>query len=581
MKNGKRRVGALPAELEKAPTGIRGLDEITGGGLPRGRPTLVCGNPGCGKTLLGIEFLVHGALDYDEPGYFFAFEETEEELARNVTSLGFDLRRLSARNKVKTDFIPVERHEIEETGEYDLEGLFIRIGSAIDSIHAKRVVLDTIETLFAGLTNHGIVRAELRRLFRFLKAKGVTAIVTGERGKDMLTRYGLEEYVADCVIVLDNRVADQISTRRLRVMKYRGSMHGSNEYPFLITRQGISVLPVTSLGLNHDATTKRISTGVPRLDTLLGGNGYYRGSSVLISGSAGTGKSTLAVAFAAAACQRGERCLYLAFEESERQILRNMRSVGIHLEPFVKEGLLRFHAARPTCQGLESHLATIHDLVTDFKPSVAIADPVTNLLTVGTLMDVRSMMARLIDFLKSKQITFLATSLTAGGDNEQQSEIGISSLMDTWILVRNMEANGERNRGLYILKSRGMAHSNQVREFVLSDKGLRLVDVYTGQGLVLAGSARLSQEARERAEEVLHQQELEAQKAVVEEKRAAASAQITALEVQMRAAEEELKRLEIAAGLRDRAVTQDAAEISRSRMADKDLAKLSGGMHVH
>lgn len=581
MKNGKRRAGALPAELEKAPTGVRGLDEITGGGLPRGRPTLVCGNPGCGKTLLGIEFLVHGALDYDEPGYFFAFEETEEELARNVTSLGFDLRRLAARNKVKTDFIPVERHEIEETGEYDLEGLFIRIGSAIDSIKAKRVVLDTIETLFAGLTNHGIVRAELRRLFRFLKAKGVTAIVTGERGKDMLTRYGLEEYVADCVIVLDNRVADQISTRRLRVMKYRGSMHGSNEYPFLITRQGISVLPVTSLGLNHDATTKRISTGVPRLDALLGGNGYYRGSSVLISGAAGTGKSTLAVAFAAAACQRGERCLYLAFEESERQIQRNMRSVGIHLEPLVKQELLRFHAARPTCQGLESHLAAIHDLVTEFKPSVVIADPVTNLMAVGTLMDVRSMLGRLIDFLKSKQITFLATSLTAGGDTEQQSEVGISSLMDTWILVRNLEANGERNRGLYILKSRGMAHSNQVREFVLSDKGLRLVDVYTGQGMVLAGSARLSQEAREQAEEVLHQQELEAQKAVVEEKRATASAQITALEVQMRAAEEELKRLELAAALRDRTVARDAAEISRSRMADKDLAKLSGGTHVH
>ena len=581
MKNGKRRAAALPLGLEKAPTGIRGLDEITGGGLPRGRPTLVCGNPGCGKTLLGIEFLVHGALDYDEPGYFFAFEETEEELARNVTSLGFDLRRLAARNKLKTDFIPVERHEIEETGEYDLEGLFIRIGSAIDSIHAKRVVLDTVEVLFAGLSNHGIVRAELRRLFRFLKTKGVTAIVTGERGKDMLTRYGLEEYVADCVIVLDNRVADQISTRRLRVMKYRGSMHGSNEYPFLITQRGISVLPVTTLGLNHDATTKRISSGVPRLDTLLGGNGYYRGSSVLISGSAGTGKSTLAAAFAAAACQRGERCLYLAFEESERQILRNMRSVGIHLEPFVKQGLLRFHAARPTCQGLESHLAAIHDLVTELKPSVVIADPVTNLMAVGTSMDVRSMMARLIDFLKSKQITFLATSLTAGGDNEQQSEIGISSLMDTWILVRNMEANGERNRGLYILKSRGMAHSNQVREFVLSDRGLRLVDVYTGQGMVLAGSARLSQEARERAEQALHQQELAAQRAMVEEKRAAASAQITALEVQIRAAEEELKRLEIATALRDRAVTESAAEISRSRMADKDLAKLSGGMHVH
>lgn len=581
MNRRKAKVAAMPLRLEKTPTGVRGLDEITGGGLPKGRPTLVCGNPGCGKTLLGIEFLVHGAIDYDEPGYFFAFEETEEELARNVASLGIDLRRLDARGKLKTDFIPVERREIEETGEYDLEGLFIRIGSAIDSIHAKRVVLDTIEVLFAGLTNHGIVRAELRRLFRFLKDKGVTAIITGERGKDMLTRYGLEEYVADCVIVLDNRVVDQISTRRLRVVKYRGSTHGSNEYPFLITSQGISVLPVTSLGLNHDATTRRMSSGLPRLDTLLGGQGYYRGSSVLISGAAGTGKSTLAVAFAAAACQRGEPCLYVAFEESERQILRNMRSVGFHLEPFVKQGLLRFHAARPTCQGLESHLAMIHDLVTEFKPSVVVADPVTNLTTVGSVMDVRSMMARLIDFLKSRQITFLATSLTAGGDTEQQSEVGISSLMDTWILVRNMETNGERNRGLYILKSRGMAHSNQVREFVLSSKGLRLVDVYTGQGTVLAGSARLSQEARERAEETLHQQELAAQRAAVEEKRAAAAAQVTALEVQMRAAEEELKRLEIAASLRDRAVAHNAAAISQSRMADKDLVNAPGGMHVH
>jgi len=580
MKKRKPRVAAFPPVLEKAPTGIRGLDEITGGGLPRGRPTLVCGNPGCGKTLLGIEFLVHGAIDCGEPGYFFAFEETEEELARNVTSLGFDLRRLAARNQVKTDFIPVERHEIEETGEYDLEGLFIRIGSAIDSIHAKRVVLDTVEVLFAGLTNHGIVRAELRRLFRFLKDKGVTAIITGERGKDMLTRYGLEEYVADCVIVLDNRVTDQISTRRLRVVKYRGSSHGSNEYPFLITRQGISVLPVTSLGLNHDITTKRISSGVPRLDTLLGGQGYYRGSSVLISGAAGTGKSTLAVAFAAAACRRGERCLYFAFEESERQIVRNVRSVGFNLDPFLKQRLLRFHAARPTCQGLESHLAAIHDLVAEFKPSVVIADPVTNLTSVGTETDVKSMLGRLIDFVKSKQITFLATSLTAGGDDEQQSEVGISSLMDTWILVRNLEANGERNRGLYILKSRGMAHSNQIREFVLSDKGLRLVDVYTGQGMVLAGSARLSQEARDRAEEALHQQELVAQRAVVEEKRAAAAAQITALKVQMHAAEEELKRLEIAAGLRDRAIAQSAAEISRSRSADKDLTEVPGGMHV-
>lgn len=574
MKNRKPRAAVLPRGLEKAPTGIRGLDEITGGGLPRNRPTLVCGGPGCGKTLMGIEFLVHGAIDHDEPGVFLAFEETEEELARNVATLGFDLKRLAAQKKLMTDYIRVERHEIEETGEYDLEGLFIRIGAAIDAIHAKRVVLDTIEVLFAGLTNHGIVRAELRRLFRWLKEKGVTAVITGERGHDMLTRYGLEEYVADCVILLDNRMTDQISTRRLRVVKYRGSAHGSNEYPFLITSQGLSVLPVTSLGLDHEASHKRVSSGVPRLDTLLGGQGYYRGSSVLISGAAGTGKSTLAAAFAAAACQRGERCLYLAFEESQSQILRNTRSVGFQLDPFIKQGLLLFHAARPTCQGLESHLAAIHDLVTSFNPSVLIIDPVTNLTTVGSVTDVKSMLARLIDFLKRKQITLLSTSLTAGGDSEEQSEVGISSLMDTWILVRNLENNGERNRGLYILKSRGMPHSNQVREFVLSAKGIRLVDVYTGQGSVLTGSARLAQLAREQAEETLREQELEVQ-------RAAAAAQITSLQVQLRAAEQELKRLTMAAALHEQSVSQSRAEISRNRMADRDANVPPGGAHVH
>ena len=574
MKNGKPRAAVLPRGLEKAPTGIRGLDEITGGGLPRNRPTLVCGGPGCGKTLMGIEFLVHGAIDHDEPGVFLAFEETEEELARNVATLGFDLKRLAAQKKLMTDYIRVERHEIEETGEYDLEGLFIRIGAAIDAIHAKRVVLDTIEVLFAGLMNHGIVRAELRRLFRWLKEKGVTAVITGERGQGMLTRYGLEEYVADCVILLDNRMTDQVSTRRLRVVKYRGSAHGSNEYPFLITSQGLSVFPVTSLGLDHEASTKRVSSGVPRLDTLLGGQGYYRGSSVLISGAAGTGKSTRATAFAAAACQRGERCLYLAFEESQSQILRNTRSVGFHLDPFIKRGLLLFHAARPTCQGLESHLAAIHDLVTSFNPCVLVIDPVTNLTTVGSVTDVKSMLARLIDFLKMKQITLLSTSLTAGGDSEEQSEVGISSLMDTWILVRNLENNGERNRGLYILKSRGMPHSNQVREFVLSAKGIRLVDVYTGQGSVLTGSARLAQLAREQADETLRKQELEVQ-------RAAAAAQITSLQVQLRAAEQELKRLTMAAALREQSVSQSRAEISRNRRADRDANVPPGGAHVH
>ncbi len=579
MKNGKPR--SAPRALDKAPTGIRGLDEITGGGLPRNRPTLVCGSPGSGKTLLGMEFLVRGAVRYGEPGVFFAFEETEEELVQNTATLGFDLHRLSAQKKLRTEYIRIERHEIEETGEYDLEGLFIRIGAAIDAIHARRVVLDTVEVLFACLTNHGIVRAELRRLFRWLKEKQVTAVVTGERGIDTLTRFGLEEYVADCVIVLDNRVADQVSTRRLRVVKYRGSAHGANEYPFLITNEGLSVAPITSLGLQHEASTKRISSGVPRLDALLGGQGYYRGSSVLVSGAAGTGKSTLAVAFAVAACQRRERCLYLALEESASQIQRNMRSVGFHLERFVREGLLRFHAARPTCQGLESHLAAIHDAAERFKPAAVVLDPVTNLTTVGTVPEVRSVLARLIDFFKDRQITLLATSLTSGGDAEEQSEVGISSLMDTWILVRNLESNGERNRGLYILKSRGMAHSNQVREFVLSGTGIQLIDVYTGSGTALTGSARIAQMAREQAEEALRRQEVAAQRAQAEERRAAATAQIAALRIQVKAAEEELKRLALAAGIREKASARARLNLSRSRMADKNSAAPLGGALVH
>ena len=581
MHHRKAKVAALPRGLDKVPTGISGLDEITRGGLPKCRPTLVCGTAGSGKTMLAMEFLVRGAMEFDEPGVFLAFEETEEELARNVATLGFDLRRLAARKKLVTEFIRVERSEIEETGEYDLEGLFIRIGAAIDEVHAKRVVLDTLEVLFAGLTNHGIVRAELRRLFRWLKDKGVTAIVTGERGEGSLTRFGLEEYVADCVIVLDHRIVDQIATRRMRIVKYRGSAHGANEYPFLITDHGLSVMPVTSLGLDHEAPTKRVSSGVSRLDTLLAGHGYYRGSSILISGGPGTGKSTLAASFAAAACGRGERCLYLAFEESPSQILRNMRSVGIQLESFVKNGLLRFHAVRPTCQGLESHLATVDELVGTFKPSTVVADPVTNLTSIGSSLDVKAMLARLIDFLKARQITLLATSLTAGGAVEEQSEVGISSLMDTWILVRHLETNGERNRALYILKSRGMAHSNQVREFILSGSGVRLVDVYTGQGTVLTGSARVAQVARERAEEALEQQQLAVERAAAEERRAAAAAQIAALQVQMRAAEEELKRLTLVSTLRDKSVARSRLEQARSRMADKDSSVSAGGSLVH
>lgn len=555
-------------ELEKASTGVKGLDEITHGGLPKGRPTLVCGPAGCGKTLLAVEFLVRGAVEHGESGVFMAFEETEEELTKNVASLGFDLRGLEARKKLLVDYVRVERSEIEETGEYDLEGLFIRLGHAIDSIGAKRVALDTLEVLFSGLPNPLIVRAELRRLFRWLKGKGVTAIVTAERGEGSLTRHGLEEYVADCVIMLDHRVTNQMATRRLRIVKYRGSLHGTNEYPFLIDKEGFSVLPITSMGLNYQAPTDRVSTGVPRLDAMLGGKGYYRGSSVLLSGTAGTGKTSLAGAFALAACRRKERCLYFAFEESPSQITRNLRSIDMDLEPWVKKGLLKFHAARPTGQGLESHLVDIHHQIDDFKPKAVVLDPVTNLVTVGSVDEVKSMLCRLIDLLKSKQITLLCTSLTGGGGNEQQSEIGISSLMDTWLLVRNLEASGERNRGLYILKSRGMAHSNQIREFVLRDKGIELIDVYVGGGTVLTGSARIAQQARERAEALAARQEIEARQHEIERERAAVEADIAALRAKLKAGKENLKRLSDRSVSQAQVVAAMQADLSRQRMAD-------------
>jgi len=465
-------------DLQKCPTGIQGLDEITLGGIPKGRPTLVTGAAGSGKTLIALEFLVKGATLYDEPGVVMAFEETSEELATNVSSLGFDLDGLIKQKKLAVDYVYIERSEIEETGEYDLEGLFVRLGYAIDSVKAKRIVLDTLEVLFASLPNEGVLRAELRRLFRWLKQKGVTAIVTGERGTNTITRYGLEEYVADCVILLDHRVTDQISTRRLRVVKYRGSYHGTNEYPFLIDKDGISILPITSLGLTADAPTTRISTGIPRLDAMFEGKGYYKGSSVLVSGTAGTGKSTLAAQFAQSVCKKGERVLYLAFEESPQQILRNMRSAGVNLEPYTKNKRLVIHSERPTFFGLEMHLLQMTKLVDEFKPHVVVMDPVTNLISVGLQMDVKSMLTRFVDFLKARQVTSLFTSLTSPGGSLEQSEAGVSSLMDTWIVLKDIEDEGERNRGLTIVKSRGMAHSNQFRGYRLSGKGLILEDVH-------------------------------------------------------------------------------------------------------
>jgi circadian clock protein KaiC len=559
--------GRLPG-IEKCPTGIRGLDEITDGGLPRGRPTLVCGGAGSGKTLLAMEFIVRGIRDYGEPGVFVAFEETAEELTRNVASLGFDLDELVRRKRLAVDYIRVERSEIEETGEYDLEGLFIRLGTMIDQVGAKRIAVDTIETLFAGLVNEAILRAELRRLLRWLKDKGVTTIITGEQGEKTLTRHGLEEYVSDCVIFLDHRIVNQIATRRLRVVKYRGSAHGANEYPTMIDQNGLSVLPISSLGLDYGASMERVPTGVGRLDAMLGGRGYYRGSSILVSGTAGTGKTSLAAAFVDATCRRGQRCLYLALEEAPSQIIRNMASIGFDLGQWVGKGLLRFHGVRSTLYGLEQHLVKLHSLINEFHPAAVVVDPITNLMVVGEFSEVKSMLTRMIDFLKNQGVTALFTSLTEGGSAMEGTEVGVSSLMDTWLFLRNIEMGAERNRLLFILKSRGMAHSNQVREFRLSDRGIDLTDVYVGPGAVLTGSARTVQEAKDKAQVVSERQSIARRRRELEQEQALATAQLDALRLRSTALAEDLRTLAREDETRLATVARDQADMAHLRAAD-------------
>lgn len=531
-KTKKRTLAPLAAArpLPKAPTGIAGLDAVTEGGLPAGRPTLVCGAAGCGKTMLAAEFLVRGALQYGEPGVFMMFEETADELAANLASLGWDLDQMQRRRQIAIDHVRVERNEIEETGEYDLDGLFIRLGHAITSIGAKRVVLDTIEALFAGVPNHAILRAELRRLFRWLKEQGVTAIVTGERGESTFTRYGLEEYVADCVLLLDHRVTDQVSTRRLRIVKYRGSAHGTNEYPFLIGPRGISVLPITSLALGHTVSSERVATGIAGLDEMLGGTGVYRGSSVLVSGSPGTGKSSVAATFVAAACARGERALLFAYEESESQLLRNMKSIGIDLRRWVERGLLHIESTRPTLYGLEQHLVHMHALIQEVRPAVVAVDPISDLAGAGEGPSLRLMLMRLVDFLKSYGATALYTSQTPdSGIALATSDLGVSSVMDSWLLLANIQGNGERTRTLQVLKSRGMPHSNQVREFVFTDHGVDLVDVYLQGDRVLTGTARLAHEAQMEAAAALRGQDHERRLRDLANRRKALDAQIAAL----------------------------------------------------
>lgn len=556
--------------LKKTPTGISGLDDITYGGLPEGRTTLVYGSAGSGKTLMAMEFLVKGAENYGEPGVFMAFEETAEDLAENFASMGFDLDSLEARNKLIVDYVRIEKSEIEETGEYDLEGLFIRLGLAIDSIGAKRVALDTLEVLFSGFQNEAILRSELRRLFRWLKDRGVTAIVTGERGETSLTRYGLEEYVADCVIFLDNRMEEQIATRRLRIIKYRGSKHGTNEYPFMIEEDGMSVLPITSLGLEHEASRERISTGIPRLDTMLGGQGYYRGTTILISGTAGSGKTSFAAQFCKAACEREESCLYFAYEESPDQIIRNMRSIGIDLKPYLDSGLLKIHASRPMAYGLEMHLITMRKFLDTFKPNVVVIDPISNLTNVGTQTDVRLMLTRFIDYLKLRNITAVCTSLVEHESTAGINAEGISSLMDTWVNLRFFENSNERNRGISVIKSRGMGHSNQIREYLLTDHGIEIQDVYLGpSGDLLMGSSKAVQEAEELAEAVAQRQNADRKKRELETRLKSLDTQIASLNSEYETLKEELDRLVSDQQLRNEALATGRSELVRIRKADK------------
>jgi len=556
------------APIQKAPTGIRGLDEISLGGLPRGRTTIICGGPGCGKTMLGIEFLVRGALEYDEPGVLMAFEETPEDIAKNVASLGFDIQDLADRKKLFLDYISVEPSEIAETGDYDLEGLFIRLDNAVETVGAKRVMFDTLEALFSSFSNETILRSEFRRLFRWLKERDLTAVITAEKGETTLTRYGLEEYVSDCVIALDHRVKDQISARRMRIVKYRGTKHGADEYPFLIDEQGMSILPLTSLQLEHKVSDERVSSGVQDLDQMLEGKGYYRGSSVLVSGTAGSGKTTLAASFAEATCRRGERCLYIGFEESADQITRNMKSVGIDLEPWIEKGLLYHDAWRPTQFGLEMHLLRIHKLVEKFQPAAVVIDPITNLVSVGSgEKEVESMLMRLMDFLKGRMITCVFVSLTGGGAALEKTEVGVSSLTDTWILLRDIELNGERNRCLYILKSRGMAHSNQLREFTMSNQGLKLIPAYVGLGGVLTGSSRVAQEAKERAAALAEEQENQRRQREMKLKRLNLKAQIATLQAELASAEKRIEEVVQEDEVRVQQVKQDRAELAKSRGA--------------
>jgi len=555
--------GQSAPRLPKAPTGIAGFDDITQGGLPAGRPSLICGAAGCGKTLFATTFLVNGATRYGEPGVFVSFEERAEDLAANAASLGYDLDGLAAQGRIAIDHVQVDSREVEETGEYDLEGLFIRLGFAVDSVGAKRIVLDTIETLFSGFTDLALLRGELRRLFGWIKDRGLTAVITGERGEGQLTRQSLEEYVSDCVVLLDNRVEDQITTRRLRVVKYRGSAHGTNEYPFLIDEGGISVLPVTAADLNYGVSDGIVSSGVGGLDAMLGPGGFYRGSSILISGEAGTGKTSLSSSLIDAACKRGERCMAFVFEESGAQLCRNARSIGLDLTAHVEAGLLRFEAARPSLFGLEMHLARMHRDLDAFAPSVVVVDPLSALR--GPANELQATLLRMIDLLKGRGITAVFTSLRQDNLGEQGDDLGVSSLMDSWIKLLNVEANGERSRTLYVIKARGMSHSHQVREFLMSEHGIALVDAYIGPAGVLTGTARLVQEAKERREALQRRHESERRARETARRRMSIERQIAELQAGLAAIEDEESFLRSEDELRTAILDEERKELSVRR----------------
>ncbi|WP_240236172.1 circadian clock protein KaiC [Nocardioides sp. CFH 31398] len=553
--------------LEKAATGIEGFDDITFGGLPRARATIVTGAAGSGKSMFGVEFLAQGARAYGEPGVLLSFEETADELVANAASIGVDLRAMADEGTLVVDSAAGDLDDLVQSGAFDLEGLLLRLAAAIDAVGARRVVLDTVETLFSTLPDETTVRREFARLLRWLKERDLTVVVTAERGQQgRLTRHGIEEYVSDCVVVLDHRVEDEVATRRMRVAKYRGSPHGTNEFPFLISGRGLVVMP-----LHHDELTEvseeRVSLGIPELDTMVGG-GVFRGSTIMISGSAGTGKTSIAACAADAACRRGEKALFLSFEEPSGQVVRNMRSIGLDLQHWIDKGLLVVQHMRPAITGLEAHLASLHMILDEHPAEVVVLDAVASLSRGVASYASASAVARDIAMLRLRGATTVLTAL-AGTHDDPHTDVSASSLVDAWLLVRNVENDGERNRLLMTIKNRGSFHSNQVREFLLTDDGPRLVDVFVGPDGVLTGSAREQQEARDASTEDARRRDQERRRASIERRREEVEAQIATLRRQL---EDELADFADV----DDSAADEAADRAAER-ADSAARRVGGG----